>query len=47
MRGGQKDYSIRQENGRRMPRTRPVHALDQGIKINTQLWDLAASYCQN
>lgn len=47
MRGGQKDYSIRQENGRRLPRTRPVNGLDQGIKINTQLWDLAASYCQN
>lgn len=35
--GGQKHYSIRQRNGRRLPRPRPVNGPDQGIKINTRL----------
>jgi hypothetical protein len=39
--GGQRDWSRRREDGHRFPRTRAVSGLDQNIRLNRQLWNLA------
>ena len=41
LRGGQKDYSRRRDNGTRHPRTRPVTGLSEDIRLNKSLWHLA------
>jgi hypothetical protein len=41
LRGGQKDYSRRRENGSRHTRTRPVTGLAEDIRLNKSLWHLA------
>jgi hypothetical protein len=45
--GGQKDYSLRQANGHRFPKTREIRGLDQGIALNKGLWDLATTFAAN
>jgi hypothetical protein len=39
--GGQRDWSRRREGGRRFPRTRAISGLDQNIRLNRELWNLA------
>jgi hypothetical protein len=39
--GGQRDWSRRREDGRRFPRTRAISGLDQNIRLNRELWNLA------
>lgn len=41
IRGGQRDLSRRREDGRRYPRTRAIAGLDQNIRLNRELWNLA------
>ena len=41
IRGGQKDYSRRRDNGSRHTRTRPVTGLAEDIRLNKSLWHLA------
>ena len=41
IRGGQKDYSRRRDNGSRHVRTRPVTGLAEDIRLNKSLWHLA------
>ncbi|HYG34311.1 MAG TPA: DUF932 domain-containing protein [Clostridia bacterium] len=47
IRGGQRDYSLRRDDGHRFAKTRPVKGLDESIRLNKGLWDLAAGFCQN
>jgi hypothetical protein len=41
IRGGQRDWSRRREDGHRFPRTRAISGLDQNIRLNRELWNLA------
>ena len=41
LRGGQRDYHQRREDGRRIGRSRPITGLDESIRVNKQLWELA------
>jgi len=41
MRGGLKDYTRRKEDGHRFPRTRAVSGLDENVKLNKALWEMA------
>jgi len=41
LQGGQREHGRFLANGRRVPRTRAVTGLDQNIRINKQLWELA------
>jgi len=41
IRGGQKDYPRRRDNGSRHTRTRPVTGLAEDIRLNKSLWHLA------
>lgn len=41
IRGGQRDWLRKREDGRRFPRTRAITGLDQNIRINRELWNLA------
>lgn len=41
IRGGQRDSSRRREDGHRFPRTRAISGLDQNIRLNRELWNLA------
>ena len=41
IRGGQRDWQRRREDGRRFPRTRAIAGLDQNIRLNRELWNLA------
>jgi hypothetical protein len=47
MRGGQRDFSRRREDGRRFPRTRAIAGLDQNIRLNRELWNLAERVANN
>lgn len=51
MKGGQKDQAKRAEayaSFKRAPgRTRPVVAIDENLRINRELWDLADEFSQN
>lgn len=51
MKGGQRDRSKIQEahrNDRRAPsKTRPVAAIDENLRINRALWDLAVEFSEN
>ena len=44
MQGGQRDWKVSRPEGSRHPGTRPIKGLDQGIRLNKALWDLAATY---
>jgi hypothetical protein len=41
LQGGQRDWSCRRADGRRFPRTRAVTGLDQSVRLNKALWELA------
>jgi hypothetical protein len=41
IRGGQRDFTRRREDGRRFPRTRAIAGLDQNLWLNRELWNLA------
>lgn len=41
IRGGQRDWSRRREDGHRFPRTRAIAGLDQNLRLNRELWNLA------
>ena len=41
IRGGQRDFSRCRHDGRRFPRTRAIAGLDQNIRLNRELWNLA------
>lgn len=41
IKGGQRDWHQRRENGRRIGRSRPVTGLDESIRVNKELWSLA------
>lgn len=41
LRGGQRDYFQRRDNGRRIGKSRPITGLDESIRVNKQLWELA------
>jgi hypothetical protein len=41
LRGGQRDFSRRRQDGRRFQRTRAIAGLDQNIRLNRELWNLA------
>lgn len=41
LRGGQRDYHQRREDGRRIGRSRPITGLDESIRVNKALWELA------
>lgn len=47
MRGGQRDFSRRREDGRRFPRIRAIAGLDQNIRLNRELWNLAERFSSN
>jgi hypothetical protein len=41
LQGGQRERDRFLSNGRRIPRTRAVTGLDQNVRLNKQLWELA------
>jgi len=41
IKGGQRDWHQRRENGKRIGRSRPVTGLDESIRVNKELWSLA------
>ncbi len=41
IRGGQRDYSRRRPDGRRMPKSRAITGIDEDIKLNKALWCMA------
>jgi len=47
IKGGVKDYGMRRPDGHRYARTRPVTGLDEGIKLNRGLWELAENFSRN
>jgi len=47
IRGGQRDWSKRREDGRRFPRTRAISGLDQNVRLNRELWNLAERFANH
>jgi len=47
IRGGLKDYSRRKADGKRFPRTRAVAGLDENVRLNKALWNLAERIANN
>jgi Domain of unknown function (DUF932) len=41
IRGGQRDYSRRRPHGRRMPKSRAIKGIDEDMKLNKALWQMA------
>ena len=41
VRGGQRDYSRRRPDGRRMPKSRAINGIDEDMKLNKALWQMA------
>ena len=41
IRGGQRDYSRRRQDGRRMPKSRAINGIDEDMKLNKALWQMA------
>jgi hypothetical protein len=41
IRGGQRDYSRRLPDGRRMPKSRAIKGIDEDMKLNKALWHMA------
>ena len=44
LQGGLKDYSRRKQDGSRFPRTRSVTGLDESVRLNKELWQLAEEF---
>jgi len=47
LRGGQRDWLRKREDGHRFPRTRAISGLDQNIRLNRELWNLAERVANN
>jgi hypothetical protein len=47
LQGGQRDYLVRRPDGGRFARTREVKGLDEGIRLNRGLWEIASSFLAN
>ncbi|HXM28927.1 MAG TPA: DUF932 domain-containing protein, partial [Chthoniobacterales bacterium] len=45
IRGGQRDYSRRRQHGRRMPKSRAIKGIDEDMKLNKALWQMAEILC--
>jgi hypothetical protein len=45
IRGGQRDYSRRRLHGRRMPKSRAIKGIDEDMKLNKALWQIAEILC--
>jgi Domain of unknown function (DUF932) len=41
IRGGQRDYSRRRPDGRWMPESRGIKGIDEDLKLNKALWQMA------
>ena len=41
IRGGQRDYSRRRPDGRRMSKSRAINGIDEDMKLNKALWQMA------
>jgi hypothetical protein len=41
IRGGQRDRSRRRPDGSRMPKSRAIKAIDEDMKLNKALWEMA------
>jgi hypothetical protein len=41
IRGGQRDYSRRRLDGSRLPKSRAIKGIDEDIKLNKALWQMA------
>ena len=41
IRGGQRDYSRRPTDGTRMPKSRAIKGIDEDLKLNKALWQMA------
>jgi hypothetical protein len=41
LQGGQRDYRQRRPDGKRIGKSRPITGLDESIKLNKELWELA------
>jgi hypothetical protein len=41
IRGGQRDYSRRRPDGSRMPKSRAIKGIDEDMKLNKALWQMA------
>ena len=41
IRGGQRDYSRRRQHGRRIPKSRAIQGIDEDMKLNKALWQMA------
>ena len=41
IRGGQRDYSRRRQHGRRIPKSRAIKGIDEDMKLNKALWEMA------
>jgi hypothetical protein len=45
IRGGQRDYSRRRQHGRRIPKSRAIQGIDEDMKLNKALWQIAEVLC--
>jgi hypothetical protein len=45
IRGGQRDYSRRRQHGRRIPKSRAIKGIDEDMKLNKALWQIAEVLC--
>jgi hypothetical protein len=45
IRGGQRDYSRRRPHGSRMPKSRAIKGIDEDMKLNKALWQMAEVLC--
>jgi hypothetical protein len=41
IRGGQRDRSRRRQDGSRMPKSRAIRGIDEDMKLNKALWEMA------
>jgi hypothetical protein len=42
---GQRDYSRRRQHGRRMSKSRAIKGIDEDMKLNKALWQMAEVLC--
>jgi hypothetical protein len=45
IRGGQRDYSRPRQHGRRTPKSRAIKCIDEDMKLNKALWQMAEILC--
>ena len=45
IRGGQRDCSRRRQHGRRIPKSRAIKGIDEDMKLNKALWQMAEVLC--